>query len=93
MPKCVICHSIHLRNGDPPVLPDVLHGGVSYFIAGNGDGLRLRNDVRIAGGYFLQRIRSDLDILEVRLTIGTGGGSHIHCVALVAGTVQPKREA
>ena len=83
---------IHLRDGSPPVLPDVLRGGISNVIAGDRNGLRRREDVRIARAYFLQRVRSDLNVLEVRLTIGASGGSHIHCVSLIAGAMQPKRE-
>ena len=93
MPKCVICHSIHLRNGDPPVLPDVLHGGVSNIIAGDGNGLRRREDICIARIHLFQRIGANLDVLEVRLAVRASGGSHIHCVSFVAGAVEPEGTA
>ena len=74
------------------MLPNVFHGSEGDVVAGDGNGLRFGENVCIAGVHFLQRVRSDLDILEVRLTIGAGGGSHIHCVSLIAGAVQPEGE-
>ena len=75
------------------MLPDVLHGGVGNIIAGNRDGLRLRQDVCIAGGHFLQSIRPDFDVLEVRLAVRAGGGGHIHWIPLVAGAVESEGES
>ena len=75
------------------MLPDVLRSGISNVIAGDGNGLRFGEDIRIARRNLLQRIGANLDILEVRLTIGTGGSGYVHGVSLVTGAVQPEGEA
>ena len=84
---------VHLCNGCPPVLPDVLHGGVGYVVPGDGNGLRLWEDVCIARRDFLQSIRPNFDVLEVCLAIGTGGGGNVHGIPLVTGAMQPEGEA
>ena len=75
------------------MLPNVFHGSEGDVVAGDGNGLRFGENVRIAGVHFLQRVRSDLDILEVRLTIGAGGGGDVHGGSLVTGAVQPEGKA
>ena len=75
------------------MLPDILHGGVGNVIAGDGDGLRGREDICIAGRHFLQGICSDFDVLEVRLAVGAGGSGDIHGVPFVTGSIETEGKA